>query len=77
MIKEHSIELGLKEHKGDVNSKMEVFYNPLMASNRNISITLLNSLRKENMNLALALAGSGVRALRFLNELEKSRINAF
>ena len=58
----------------DVNRKMEVFYNPLMVSNRNISITLLNNIENKNLKLALPLAGSGVRGLRFLKELKRGKI---
>ncbi len=54
---------------------MEVFYNPIMRSNRNLSILLLNSIDNKNMNLALPLAGSGIRAIRFLNELKKGKMN--
>lgn len=53
---------------------MDIFYNPLMIANRNISILLLNSLPNKNMKLADPLAGSGIRSLRFLNELTKDKI---
>ena len=59
------IDLPAKIHSG-----MEVFYNPAMASNRNIAILLLNSVENENMNIASPLAGSGIRELRFLKELK-------
>ncbi len=52
---------------------MEVFYNPVMASNRNIAILLLNSVENENMNIASPLAGSGIRELRFLKELKPGK----
>ncbi len=54
---------------------MDVFYNPIMVSNRNISITLLNSILNKDMNIALPLAGSGIRGVRFLKELSKEKIN--
>jgi len=54
---------------------MEVFYNPLMASHRNIAILLLNSLPHKGMNVADPLAGSGIRSLRFSKELKKGKIN--
>ena len=60
--------------KTNVNAKMEVFYNPVMVSNRNISILFLNSIVNKNLKIALPLAGSGIRGLRFLKELKKGKI---
>ncbi len=54
---------------------MDVFYNPVMVSNRNISILLLNCLPHTQMNIVDPLAGSGIRSLRFLKELDKDKIN--
>lgn len=58
----------------DATKKQEVFYNPLMKSNRNLSILLLNCLDKKEMKIADPLAGSGIRSLRFLRELKKDKI---
>ena len=74
MIQEHSITLNLNLPKGDVNAKMDIFYNPVMFSNRNVSILLLNSLSNKNMKIADPLAGSGIRSLRFLKELKPDKI---
>ena len=60
--------------KTDVNARMEVFYNPVMVSNRNISVLFLNSIANRNLKIALPLAGSGIRGLRFLKELKKGKI---
>ena len=57
-----------------ITRKLEVFYNPEMKSNRDIAIILLNSLQKKNMKIADPLAGSGIRAIRFLKELKKGII---
>ncbi len=75
-ITEHSatIKASTPKKGEDVNAKMEVFYNPEMISNRNISILLLNSLPRKARKLALPLAGSGIRGIRFLKELKKGRI---
>ena len=55
-----------------VSKKLPVFYNPVMKLNRDISLLLLNALCKtkniENMEIGLPLAGTGVRAMRFLAE---------
>ena len=74
-ITEHSITLNLALPEKTVHKKMEVFYNPVMASHRNISILLLNSLPNTKMNIADPLAGSGIRSLRFMKELKKGKIN--
>ena len=73
-ITEHSTKIKATLPKGDVHAKMEVFYNPLMVSNRNISVLLLNTIANKKMNIALPLAGSGIRGLRFLKELNKNKI---
>jgi len=73
-ITEHSTKIKATLPKGDVHAKMEVFYNPLMVSNRNISVLLLNCIANKKMNVALPLAGSGIRGLRFLKELNKNKI---
>ncbi len=74
LITEHSTTIHAELPKGDVHAKMEVFYNPIMVSNRNISILLLNSLPHKNLKIADPLAGSGIRSLRFLKELRKEKI---
>ena len=59
---------------GKISKGMEVFYNPIMKLNRDISILLLDSMDKREMQIALPLAGSGVRGIRFLKELKKNKI---
>lgn len=75
IITEHSITLNVTLPQKDVHKKMEVFYNPVMASHRNIASLLLNSVANTKMNIADPLAGSGIRSLRFLKELKKGKIN--
>ncbi len=54
----------------DVLTKdMPVFYNPLMKLNRDMSIILLRALGEKDMLIADPLAGSGIRSIRFLQEL--------
>lgn len=74
LITEHTIKLKIELPTGDVHAGMEVFYNPVMVSNRNISILLLNSIPNTEMNIADPLAGSGIRSLRFLKELKRGKI---
>jgi len=57
-----------------VSKDMDVFYNPVMKLNRDISVLLLNSIGKNGMNIADPLAGSGVRSIRFVLELKKNKV---
>lgn len=57
-----------------VDKKMPVFYNPVMKLNRDISVLLLNSVQNTELRIALPLAGSGIRGIRFLKELDKNII---
>lgn len=74
LITEHSITLNITPPKGDVDMKMPIFYNPVMTSNRNISILLINTITTKSLNIADPLAGSGIRSLRFLKELKANKI---
>jgi len=64
------------DEKKDVSKELEVFYNPLMKLNRDLSVLLLNSIEKEELQIADPLAGSGVRAVRFLTELDEDKIKS-
>jgi tRNA (guanine26-N2/guanine27-N2)-dimethyltransferase len=57
-----------------VSKEMDVFYNPVMKLNRDISILLLNCIGEAGLNIADPLAGSGIRAIRFMLELKKNKI---
>ena len=74
IIHEGSCSINIELPPKDVHAQMEVFYNPVMASNRNIAVLLLNSVDKVKMNIASPLAGSGIRELRFLQELKSGKI---
>ena len=74
IVTEHSCKIKVELPPKDVHAQMEVFYNPVMKSNRNIAILLLNSVENEQMNIASPLAGSGIRELRFLKELKPGKI---
>tara|TARA_Y100000310_G_C20669637_1_gene809507 strand:- start:125 stop:1303 length:1179 start_codon:yes stop_codon:yes gene_type:complete len=75
IITENTVKIQAELPKSDPTKKIDVFYNPVMESNRNISVLLLNSISNKEMNIALPLCGSGVRGLRFLKELKKGKIN--
>ncbi|MBI3035934.1 hypothetical protein HYY71_06450 [Candidatus Woesearchaeota archaeon] len=57
-----------------ISKSMGVFYNPAMGLSRDISVLLLNSLNRGNMQIADPLAATGVRSIRFLKELNKNKI---
>ncbi|PIN79250.1 tRNA (guanine(10)-N(2))-dimethyltransferase [Candidatus Woesearchaeota archaeon CG_4_10_14_0_2_um_filter_33_10] len=57
-----------------VSRDMPVFYNPAMNLNRDINVLLLNSINKKNMQVALPLAATGIRGIRFLLELKKAKV---
>ncbi|MEM4268023.1 MAG: tRNA (guanine(10)-N(2))-dimethyltransferase [Candidatus Woesearchaeota archaeon] len=52
-----------------ISRKLPVFYNPLMKFNRDVSILILNALKKSRLNIADPLAGTGIRSIRFSKEL--------
>jgi len=58
------------------SKKQEVFYNPMMKLNRDLSILLLNTIGKKDMQIALPLAGSGIRGIRMLKELKQGIIKS-
>lgn len=63
--------------KGEkISKKLPVFYNPAMKLNRDISVCLLDCAGSRGMQIALPLAGTGVRGIRFLLELDKSMIKS-
>jgi tRNA (guanine26-N2/guanine27-N2)-dimethyltransferase len=61
---------------GKISKELNVFYNPIMKLNRDISILLLNSVNKKDMQIADILAGSGIRSIRFKKELKKGKIKS-
>lgn len=59
-----------------ISRKLPVFYNPVMKLNRDISVLLLNAVEDRDMQIGSPLAGSGVREIRFLLELQKGKIKS-
>lgn len=57
-----------------ISKELPVFYNPLMKINRDLSVLLLNSIENMDMQIGDPMAGTGVRAARFLTELKKGKI---
>ncbi len=59
-----------------ISKELEVFYNPIMKLNRDLTILLLKHWPKDQLVIADILAGTGVRSIRLLKELPKKRIKA-
>jgi len=57
-----------------VSKKLQVFYNPVMKLNRDMTVLLLNSAENKQMQIADIMAGTGVRSIRLINELKKNKI---
>jgi len=56
-----------------VSKKLEVFYNPVMRLNRDISIELCKVLAKDWV-FADIVAASGIRSIRFIKELKANQV---
>jgi tRNA (guanine26-N2/guanine27-N2)-dimethyltransferase len=70
MIQEGKATLDVKTEEV-ISKDLEVFYNPAMKLNRDISVAVLNEYFKDKerpLKIALPLAGSGVRAIRIALE---------
>ncbi len=63
------------DKNGKISKELEVFYNPVMKFNRDVSVLLLNNSGLKNIQLADIMAGSGVRSIRFLLELKKGIVD--
>ncbi len=61
--------------KGKISRGMDVFYNPAMKLNRDISVLLLNAVENRGMRAADILAGSGVRSIRFMLEVSPEKLS--
>ncbi len=75
IVTEESAKIKISKEK-KISKKLPVFYNPVMKLNRDVSILLLNSVSNKDMQIALPLAGSGIRGIRFLQELKKGKIKS-
>jgi len=75
IVNEGSIKLDISMSK-IVSRKMEVFYNPVMELNRTVSVLLLGCIHRNDLQIGLPLAGSGVRGLRFIKELPKDKVQS-
>ncbi len=61
---------------GVVSRDMPVFYNPVMKMNRDFSVAVLNCFEKNDMQIVLPLAATGVRGIRLALELKPGKIRS-
>lgn len=73
LIEEGRARVKVKKAK-KISREMGVFYNSIMKHNRDISVLLLDCIKKKDMQIGLPMAGTGVRGIRFLLELNKGKI---
>ncbi|MBI4148359.1 tRNA (guanine(10)-N(2))-dimethyltransferase [Candidatus Woesearchaeota archaeon] len=66
MIQESSARI--QASTGRISRKLEVFYNPVMSHNRDLTVAVVNAWKRKNIRAADPLAASGVRAIRLLKE---------
>lgn len=72
-ITEATATISISDEK-KLSRKTEVFYNPVMKANRDISIAILNAWDKDHLQIADPFAASGIRSIRFLKELPTEKI---
>ncbi len=61
-------------HKDKISKQLEVFYNPVMKANRDLTILFMKTfykLNKKKLAVGLPLAGSGIRGIRFALEAKE------
>lgn len=75
IVSEGKARIRVPSGSGTVARKMPVFYNPVMEFNRSLSISLLNNISRKHMKIALPLAATGVRGIRFIRELRKGKVS--
>lgn len=73
-VKEGQSTIYVPKESLKISKDLPVFYNPVMEFNRSLTIELLKILNKEDMDIALPLAGTGVRAIRMIIETPKKMI---
>lgn len=59
-----------------ISKQMDVFYNPRMKSNRDLTIAVLNAWEKNILQIADPFAASGIRTIRILKECKKEKIES-
>jgi len=77
IIKEGKVKFyASRDATGKISKELEVFYNPLMKTNRDVTIAVLNAIDQKDMQVCDLMAGSGVRSLRLLKELNSGIIKS-
>ena len=61
----------IKSYGDDISKKLDVFYNPDMKVNRDVSILLIKSFFDKPVKFCDPMAASGIREIRFLKSIGK------
>lgn len=61
-------EVEILAHAGEITKKLPVFYNPLMAFDRDLSVAVLRAHGEKDLSYCDVLAGGGIRGMRALKE---------
>ncbi len=59
-----------------ISKQMEVFYNPRMKTNRDLTIAVISAWEKNNLQVADPFAASGIRTIRILKECKKEKVES-
>ena len=59
----------IKSYGEDISKKLDVFYNPEMKVNRDVSLLLIKSYFDKNIKFCDPMAASGIREIRFLKSI--------
>lgn len=61
--------VSIKSYGEDISKKLEVFYNPVMKLNRDLSLLLVATYFEKKIKFCDPMAASGIRELRFLKTI--------
>ena len=73
-IQEESATITISETE-KISKELEVFYNPVMKLNRDMTILLFKAMPIKDWIVADILAGTGIRTIRLLKEISKKKIS--
>ena len=80
VITEGKAKIKVPKGSGKVSREMPVFYNPVMRSNRDITILLMAAAPRlygmKKLRIADPMAATGIRGIRMLRELGASSIDS-
>lgn len=74
-VSEGQVKLDVPSEKHyKLDSKMPVFFNPIMKKNRDLNVVFLRALGKKRLRVLDLLSGTGVRGLRLAKEVPNTEV---